>query len=203
MERIHLNIGDWAAVSGAKVTRRLLAAVNHTNSLLHSTRERVATLARRAKTAPARLQQALREKENHLEKLLADSPEPMVVTDDARSFIAANPAALDLFGVSKANIRKFTIDAFLLPRHIHCFERGGPPFVMGTVRLGECEIRRLDGKVKVVDFIFQTNFTLGRHLAKFQDVDRRNGKSIAEQRESAVASRFPHLGPPSVRAPLG
>jgi PAS domain-containing protein len=181
MVRIQLHIGEWATASGAKVTSRLFAAVERTNAFLLSAREALIDLGHRAKAGHLRLQQALREKENHLAKLLADSADPMVVTDSERRFVAANSAALALFNVSRKNIRNFTIDAFLTPSEIHCFEHKGPPFVKGAVQAGECAIKCLGGQAKVVNFTFRRNFMLGRDLIEFQRADSSGGKKAVEQ----------------------
>jgi len=108
------------------------------------------------------------ERENCLWGLLKDSPEPIVVTDDEHRLLAANPPALTLFGISQTNLNNFSIDAFLRPDQVHCFEREGPPFKRAE-RLGKCQIRPLNGKPRVVAFSFQENFLLGRHVSKFHD----------------------------------
>jgi PAS domain-containing protein len=109
------------------------------------------------------------ERENYLSRLLTDSSEPVVVTDDAHRLLAANPAALTLFGISQKNLNNFSIDAFLRHDQVHCFEREGPPSKRAA-RLGKCQIRPLNGKPKVVAFSFQEHFLLGRHLSKFHDL---------------------------------
>jgi len=170
MERVHLNFGEWVTTFGAKATDRLFAVLDEAAGAVRSTRAVIVSLSQRAKTGHLRLQEALKERESRLAKLLSDSPEPVVVTDDAHRVVDANPAGLALFGVSKANIGQFTIDAFLTSNQTHFFERVGPPFIKGTTRLGECQIRRLDGKLQIVNFSFQPNFILGRHVSRFQEV---------------------------------
>ena len=59
---------------------------------------------------PRRLQEARRTSENDLRKLLANSLDAIVVRDGDHRLVYANPKALDLFGVSELNIRKFTTD---------------------------------------------------------------------------------------------
>jgi hypothetical protein len=63
-----------------------------------------------------------------LRELLASSLDAIVVTNVDRRFVAANPKALHLFGVSEANIRQFTIDAFLLGQ-IRYLDGNGLPFI--------------------------------------------------------------------------
>jgi PAS domain-containing protein len=135
------------------------------------------------------LQEALREKETELSKVLADSTEPVVVTDDAHRILAANAAALVLLGVSKSNLHRFAIDAFLPPEQVHYFERSGPRFIKRDKRVGECEIRALGGKPRVVEFTFQANFILGRHVSKFHEVAGRKHLMQSAYPEAASVSK--------------
>ena len=97
-----------------------------------------------------RLQETRRARENDLRELLATSLDAIVVTNVDRRFVAANPRALHLFGVSEANIRQFTIDAFLLGQ-IRYFDGNGLPFISREEKQGECQIRRLDGSLRLTE----------------------------------------------------
>jgi PAS domain S-box-containing protein len=119
---------------------------------------------------PRRLQEALRDRENGLRKLLASSPDAIVVTNGDHRFVAANPNALQLFGVTETNIRQFTIDAFLPGGQILDFDANGLPFMKREERHGKCKIRRLDGSVRVAEYVFVANFVPLRHLSRFHDV---------------------------------
>lgn len=132
----------------------------------------------RARQEHRRLLNALLERENHLTNLLADSLVAIVVMNDSHSFLAANQVALTLFGISDKNIGNFTIDAFLPWNQIPWFERSGPPLIRGRERWGECQIRRLDGSSKKVEFTFQANFVPGRHLSKFREIAPRDDAGI-------------------------
>jgi PAS domain S-box-containing protein len=127
-------------------------------------------LAESVAEKPRRLQGALRDRENSLRKLLASSPDAIVVTNGDHRFVAVNPEALDLFGVSETNIRKFTIDAFLPAGQIVDFDANGLPFMKREERHGKCKIRRLDGGVRVAEYVFVANFVPLRHLSRFHDV---------------------------------
>lgn len=67
-------------------------------------------LASLRRGAADKLQEACRTSENDLRKLLANSLDAIVVRDGDHRLVYANPKALDLFGVSEVNIRKFTTD---------------------------------------------------------------------------------------------
>jgi PAS domain S-box-containing protein len=130
-------------------------------------------LARRVAEKPRRLQEVLHDRENTLRKLLASSPDAIVVTNGDHRFVAANPKALGLFGISERNMKKFTIDAFLPYGQILDFDANGPPFIRREERRGKCKIRRLDGSVRVVEYVFVANFVPLRHLSTFHDIGGR------------------------------
>jgi PAS domain S-box-containing protein len=121
------------------------------------------------------LQEALHERENALRNLLANSEVAIVVTNGDRRFVAANPKALDLLGISKKNLTKFTIDAFFPHSQILNFERNGLPFIRGEERRGRCTIRRLDGSLRLAEYTFVANFVPGRDLSSFRDVTLEKG----------------------------
>jgi len=117
-----------------------------------------------------RIQVAFRERDNDLQKLIASSPDAIVVTNGDHRFVAANLKALDLFGISEANMRNFTIDAFLPISQVLHFDADGPPFLKREERHGKCRIRSLDGSFRVVEYIFVANFAPLRHVSRFRDV---------------------------------
>ena len=164
-----LNLSEWIWTSIARLGLHVLEAVERFGARLESVYRVLVDFGYRLKNGHWQLQEGLRQKEDCLLRLLADSSAPMVVTDDTHRLLAANPAALTLFGISQKNLRKFTIDAFLSRDQVPCFERPGPRF-RRMERLGECQIRPLNGKPKVVEFSFQANFLLGRHVSKFRDL---------------------------------
>lgn len=118
---------------------------------------------------PRRLQEARRTSENDLRKLLANSLDAIVVTDGDHRLVYANPKALDLFGISESNMRKFTTDAFL--SHCQNLELRRKWFaIRRNERYGKCEITRLDGSLRVAEYIFVANFIARQDLYNFQTV---------------------------------
>jgi PAS domain S-box-containing protein len=115
------------------------------------------------------LQDARHARENHLRELLASSVDAVVVTNVDRRFVSANPNALHLFGVSDANIRQFTIDAFLLEDQILHLDASGVPLISREETRGECKIRRLTGNLRVAEYVFVPNFVPFRHLFIFRN----------------------------------
>jgi PAS domain S-box-containing protein len=126
--------------------------------------------ARRIADQRRRLQEQLQEREDELQNLVTRSLDAVVVTTGDRRFIFANRRALDLFGVSEANLRKFTLDAFVSYEQMLEFNRNGAPFVRRSEKHGKCKIRRLGGDLRVADYIFQADFAPLRDLYMFRNV---------------------------------
>ena len=108
-------------------------------------------------------------RENDLQQLLSSSQDAVVVTSVDHRFVAANPRALSLFGISERNMKMFTIDAFLSRRQIPLFDEIGASFTSGKERCGECEIRRLDGSSGVAEYIFVANYVPFLHVCRFHN----------------------------------
>lgn len=151
----------------------LFAVFENVSARLQRAWDVLANVKQRAIKEHRRWQEVLIERKGKVGQLLADSLEAIVVTNDKRRLLAANPPALALFGVSPKNLERFTIDAFLPASELLEFERNGPLFLRGKERRGECKIRRLDGTLRVVEFTFQANFVPRRHLSRFRDVTNR------------------------------
>jgi PAS domain S-box-containing protein len=154
----------------AKYRSQLFATSQHVTLHLGQAQTTLTRLGRRAVDKPRRVRRALRTRENDLRKLLASALDAVVVTDVGHRFVAANPKALDLFGVSEANLRNFTIDAFLPGGQILYFDGNGSPFIGREERHGECKIRRMDGSLRAAEYSFVANFVPRRHLCRFHNV---------------------------------
>lgn len=127
------------------------------------------TFKRLGRSAVDKLQEARRTRENELRKLLANSHDAIVVTDSDHRLVYANPKALDLFGVSQMNMRNFTIDTFL--SHCQSLELRRKWFVIRRdERYGQCKISRLDGNLRVAEYIFVPNFISRQDLYRFGNV---------------------------------
>jgi PAS domain-containing protein len=165
----------------SKFGSRLFAALQQMTVHLRRTRNTLAGRWKNARQKTRKLQEARRARESDLQELMASSVDAIVLTNADRRFVAANPRALHLFGVSEANIRHFTIDAFLLGQ-IRTLEGNGLPFISREEKQGECQIRRLDGSLRLTEYMFVANFVPFRHLFRF-----RNERECAPRRRAAAA----------------
>ena len=129
-------------------------------------------LGRSVADKPQSLPKGLRSRENELRELLESSLDAIVVTNAGGSLVAANSKALELFGVTRTNMRQFTIGAFLSHSQIQQFDGRRWPFTRRETKRGKCQIRRLDGGLRVAEYSFVPSFTPFRHLCRFSSVRR-------------------------------
>jgi PAS domain S-box-containing protein len=169
----------WHLMQITKFRSGLFVAFEQMTVHLQRAENALTRLVRSFAEKRRRLQEALRERDDGLRKLLASSPDAIVVTNADHRLVAANPRALDLFGISVANMGKFTIDAFLSHEQILDFDGNGPPFIKRDERHGKCRVRRLDGSLRIAEYTFVTNFAGRRHLSTFHDVTPEKMKFIA------------------------
>jgi len=134
---------------------------------------KVANAGREIASKPRRIREARKAREDDLLNLIATSLDAIVVTDDEHRFVATNTNALQLFGVSYANIRNFTLDSFIANGQVAGFNGHG------ASKKGNCKIRRLDGNVRLAEYEFMANYVPFRHLCIFRSVTSKPVGSIA------------------------
>ena len=125
------------------------------------------------------LQEAVLTRENDLRKLLVSSLDAIVITDADGRFITANSQALNLFGVSETNLRKFTIDIFLSQGQAPYIAGHSSPFIRREKRHGECKVRRLDGSLRVADYVLLAHFLPNWHVCRFCNIKTAQVKCFA------------------------
>jgi len=180
MREIISGAEAWHLMQITKFRSELFVAFEQMAVHLQRAQNTLARLVRSFAEKRRRLQQSLREGEDGLRNLLASSSDAVVVTNGDHRLVAANPRALDLFGISEANMGNFTIDAFLPHKQILDFNGNGPPFIKREERHGKCPIRRLNGSLRIAEYTFVTNFAGRRHLSTFHDVTPEKMKFIAK-----------------------
>ena len=197
---------DAVAGASAKITKfrsELYVGWGQVTARLQRGQKTVTRFGRSIADKPRRLQKALRARENDLRKLLENSPDAIVVTDIEHRFVAANSKGLDLFGVSETNLRKFTIDVFLSHGQILDFQGIGTSLTRREEKHGKCEIRRLDGSLRIAEYSFVANFVPFRHLYRFRNIARTNQyqpptlRTIRNQPNPGPKRSGPLLGPAS------
>ena len=172
---------DAMVATGCKIAKcesQLFAASEQVTAHFRQVPNTFGRLARSVIEKPRRLQKVLRARENNLRKLLAGSVDAIVMMDVDRRFVAANPKALDLFGVSETNMKKFSINVFLSHGQTPYFAGYGSAFIRREKRHSECKIRRLDGTLRVAEYLVVRHFLPNRHVCRFRNVKTAHTKCV-------------------------
>jgi len=151
-----------------KFMSRFLAASEQLTVPLRQIGSTFAGVRRSIAEKPRILQETLRARENDLSKLLESSLDAIVVMNMELRFVAANPKALDVFGISEKNMGMFSMEAFLPRGQILCVDENRTPLISRKEWNDQCTVRRLDGSLRVAEFISLTNYVPFRHLSMFR-----------------------------------
>jgi PAS domain S-box-containing protein len=172
LRKLQAGSRDALEIANEKVARlgsQLYGALRQTTVSFRRAQSALASAGRSVIERPRRLREARRARETDLQRLMTNSGDAIVVTNDKRRFVDANPKALDLFGVSDSNMRNFTIDTFL--SHCEILDRRRKWFaIRRDEKYGRCKIRRLDGSLRIAEYILVANAIPGQHLYRFLNV---------------------------------
>ena len=129
-------------------------------------------------------------REGSFQALFDASLDAILIVDDSRRYVDANPAACELLGVDRALVTKFRIDDFASPERRGEIEPAWRSFLQFGKQRGEYELVRLDGTIRHVEFSATANFIGGRHLSSLRDVTDRKK---AEESLRALSGRILQL----------
>lgn len=124
----------------------------------------------------------LSRRERQLRAVFEGTLDALVIADDEGRYVAANPAAADLFGLSRSELVGKRIADFA-PERADAEERW-TAFLEGDEARGEFELVRADGDRRVVAFAATANVLPGRHLSALRDVTDRieNERELGQER---------------------
>jgi len=167
LRRLLTSARDATAAANYAISREAFIGLGQVAVHLQRAQDKLLRFGRTLASQPRKLEESHWARENDLRELLASSPDAIVVTDVNRRLVEANPKALVLFGVSEVNLRKFTIDVFFSRGQIPTSEGKVSPF---RAKYGRCEIRRLDGSLRIAECCFFPDSVPLRHLYKFRNL---------------------------------
>jgi PAS domain S-box-containing protein len=113
----------------------------------------------------------LSQRERQLRAVFEGTLDALVVTDDEGRYVAANPAAADLFGLSRSELVGRQITDFA--NEPEAAETQWETFLERGEARGEFDIVRADDEHRSVAFAATANVLPGRHLAALRDVTER------------------------------
>ncbi|MFB6109100.1 MAG: PAS domain S-box protein [Haloplanus sp.] len=125
----------------------------------------------------------LRDHERRFRAVFEGTLDALVIADDERRYVSANPSAATLFGVSRSELRGRTLDEFL-PDDADVDAEWATFLERGEMR-GETRILRPDGEVRTVEFAATAHVRPGRHLSVLRDVTPRVDRERALDAERA------------------
>ena len=127
--------------------------------------------------------------EQQSEALLAAAHDAVLVVDDARTFVDANPAACRLLGLTVAELRGRRFDEFLEPTPE--LETAWQTFLQSGEQRGELRVNRADGEIRHVEYSATARFMAGRHLAILRDIaDRKRAEAERAELRQREALRL-------------
>jgi PAS domain S-box-containing protein len=111
------------------------------------------------------------------EALLAAARDAVLVVDDARRFVDANPAACRLLGLALDELIGQRFDDFLDEPGLD-LDAAWQTFLAHGEQMGELRLRRPDGERHPVEYNATARFVAGRHLAILRDItDRKRAEA--------------------------
>jgi PAS domain S-box-containing protein len=123
------------------------------------------------------------EQERRFRAVFKRTLDALVVFDDEGRYLEANPAAADLFGLSRAELIGKHVTDFASDDQVA--EDDWSAFVAGSGRRGEYELHRPGGETRTIAVAATPNVRPGRHLAALRDVTDRVEREAELGRERA------------------
>ncbi len=121
---------------------------------------------------------ALLERDELLHAVFANALDALVVLDDGRRFLDANPAARRLLGASEPDLLARRLDDYLDADAAGTMDGLWASFLAAGESRGEIRLVRHDGQPSVVEYTQTARVMPGRHLAVWRDV---SGRRLLEE----------------------
>ena len=151
----------------------------------------------------------LEPQEARWQALFEAAQDAVLIVDDQRRYVEANPAACELFGLAAEQLLGRRIEEFV--DDVRGMEVGTAwqQFQASGVQRGECRLRRADGSVRHLEFNAKADFAPGLHLSILRDVTerKRTEEALVQQAEQLVRSnanlqQFSYVTSHDLQAPL-
>ena len=170
--------------SGREELRAKLAQLYETNrALIAGEVDAVILPDAAAPVLLRRAQEALRSSERLHRAIFTEALDAIVISNDAGVYVDANPAACELFGVTREeligrSVTDFSEAAFDVEQSWNRFRDEGQ-------QAGAFRLRRGDGTVLDLEYTARANFLPGYHLSFLRDVTQRSqaAKALRESEE--------------------
>ena len=132
-------------------------------------------------------EKALRRSEACFRALFENSHDSILISDDNGTYVDANPAAAEVFGITVEQIIGKSLYDFIEVERGSSTEQLWRDFIDAGFQQGEFEILRPDGQVRVLEYSAVANVQPGQHLSTLHDI---TGHRRTEDALRASEARF-------------
>lgn len=129
------------------------------------------------------------EQQARFRALFEAAQDAVLIADDQRRYVDANPAAGELFGLKPDELRGRRIEEFVEDVRGGGVDEAWRSFRSTGVQRGECRLRRADGTLLEVEYSATRSFAPGLHLSILRDVTARKRDDEAFARQAAELTR--------------
>ncbi|HEY9658270.1 MAG TPA: PAS domain S-box protein [Allocoleopsis sp.] len=135
--------------------------------------------------------QALQQQEQQWQALFNHTLDAITIADDEGYYVDANPAACELFGVSREDLLRSRISNFTDP-NLEVAPIWQQFLQQGSMK-GECRLYRPDGTIQDTEFTAIANYIPGHHLSFLRDISERKRSEFDRKQAEAEIRKFVSL----------
>jgi PAS domain S-box-containing protein len=129
------------------------------------------------------------EHQRRFHALFEAAQDAVLIADDDRRYVEVNAAASRLLGVPSAELVGRRVEEFVVDIAGGDVDLTWQKFQTAGVQLGECTVRRADGRECDVEYSATTNFLPGLHLSILRDVTERKRAEEALVKQASELAR--------------
>jgi PAS domain S-box-containing protein len=118
-------------------------------------------------------------KDRQLHTLFATTLDAIAIADDQGFYLDVNPAACELFGLTREELLGRSISEFAIPGFD--FQAEWQEFQQQETVRGEFQLVRADGDLRVVEYVAAANFLPHRHLSILRDITKQHAALCERQ----------------------
>src|SRR5215203_5045415 len=136
-------------------------------------------------------EERLHESERQFRALFENTPDAILIANDAGEYVGVNEAACELFGVPLDELLEARVEDFVEPEERHETRLAWQAFLEQGEQEGEFPLHRPDGEMRNLEFKAKAGFLPGRHLSVLRDVtERKRAEEALRESEERYRKLF-------------